>query len=150
MDIRPIRTEADYEWALHEIEQYFDRTAAQAGTIEGAHGDAARTGEQHAVNVAAARDQRCGLDALRKHGERTRIQRVAAQLVTGETRALEDAHPGTGARKNQGRPGASRSAPGNHDVIHESGRAPARCSWSRSPGNCKAPLRAAPCGLRWQ
>ena len=25
MDIRPIRTEADYEWALHEIEQYFDR-----------------------------------------------------------------------------------------------------------------------------
>ena len=25
MDIRPIRTEADYEWALQEIEQYFDR-----------------------------------------------------------------------------------------------------------------------------
>ncbi len=23
MDIRPIRTEADYEWALAEVEQYF-------------------------------------------------------------------------------------------------------------------------------
>ncbi len=25
MDIRPIRTEADYEWALAEIEHYFDQ-----------------------------------------------------------------------------------------------------------------------------
>ena len=25
MDVRPIRTEADYRWALAEIEQYFDR-----------------------------------------------------------------------------------------------------------------------------
>jgi HTH-type transcriptional regulator/antitoxin HigA len=25
MDVRPIRTEADYEWALHEIGPYFER-----------------------------------------------------------------------------------------------------------------------------
>jgi HTH-type transcriptional regulator/antitoxin HigA len=28
MDIRPINTEADYEWALKEIEQYFDEEPA--------------------------------------------------------------------------------------------------------------------------
>jgi HTH-type transcriptional regulator/antitoxin HigA len=25
MDVRPIRTEADYDWALKEVEQYFER-----------------------------------------------------------------------------------------------------------------------------
>lgn len=33
MDIRPIRTEADYDWALAEIEQYFERIPA-TGTPE--------------------------------------------------------------------------------------------------------------------
>jgi len=33
MDIRPIRNEADYEWALAEIEQYFDQEPAR-GTPE--------------------------------------------------------------------------------------------------------------------
>lgn len=33
MDIRPIRNEADYEWALAEIEQYFDKEPAR-GTPE--------------------------------------------------------------------------------------------------------------------
>lgn len=28
MDIRPIRTEADYDWALREIERYFEREPA--------------------------------------------------------------------------------------------------------------------------
>ncbi len=35
MDIRPIETEADYNWALAEIEQYFDREPAR-GTPEAA------------------------------------------------------------------------------------------------------------------
>jgi HTH-type transcriptional regulator / antitoxin HigA len=33
MDVRPIRTEADYRWALAEIEQYFEREPAR-GTPE--------------------------------------------------------------------------------------------------------------------
>ena len=33
MDIRPIRSEADYEWALAEIEQYFDHEPSR-GTPE--------------------------------------------------------------------------------------------------------------------
>lgn len=33
MDIRAIRTEADYDWALGEIERYFDRQP-EAGTPE--------------------------------------------------------------------------------------------------------------------
>lgn len=33
MDVRPIRSEADYRWALTEIEQYFDREPAR-GTPE--------------------------------------------------------------------------------------------------------------------
>ncbi|GAB0116386.1 helix-turn-helix domain-containing protein [Acidisoma sp. 7E03] len=33
MDVRPIRTEADYEWALQEISPYFD-TEPQPGTPE--------------------------------------------------------------------------------------------------------------------
>ncbi len=32
MDIRPIRTEADYDWALAEIERYFEHEP-QSGTI---------------------------------------------------------------------------------------------------------------------
>lgn len=33
MDVKPIRTEADYRWALDEIEQYFDNEPAR-GTPE--------------------------------------------------------------------------------------------------------------------
>jgi HTH-type transcriptional regulator/antitoxin HigA len=33
MDIRPIRTEADYDWALDEIQKYFDRQP-ELGTPE--------------------------------------------------------------------------------------------------------------------
>lgn len=33
MDVRPIRTEADYEWALGEVAQYFDETP-KPGTAE--------------------------------------------------------------------------------------------------------------------
>lgn len=33
MDVRPIRTEADYRWALNEIEKYFD-TEPKRGTPE--------------------------------------------------------------------------------------------------------------------
>lgn len=33
MDIRPIKTEADYDWALHEIEHYFDHEP-EPGTHE--------------------------------------------------------------------------------------------------------------------
>jgi HTH-type transcriptional regulator/antitoxin HigA len=38
MDIRPIRTEADCDWALKEIEQYFDREPRR-GTKEAARFD---------------------------------------------------------------------------------------------------------------
>ena len=34
MDVRPIRTEADYDWALAEIERYFD-DEPQPGSEEG-------------------------------------------------------------------------------------------------------------------
>jgi HTH-type transcriptional regulator / antitoxin HigA len=33
MDVRPLRTEADYEWALKEVEPYFDNPP-QPGTAE--------------------------------------------------------------------------------------------------------------------
>lgn len=36
MDIRPIKTEADYDWALAEVEQYFD-DEPQVGSPEGNH-----------------------------------------------------------------------------------------------------------------
>jgi len=35
MDVRPVETEADYDWALKEIEAYFDRDPAP-GTAEAA------------------------------------------------------------------------------------------------------------------
>jgi HTH-type transcriptional regulator / antitoxin HigA len=34
MDVRPIKTEADYEWALAEIERYFE-TQPEPGTADG-------------------------------------------------------------------------------------------------------------------
>lgn len=38
MDVRAIRSDEDYEWALKEVEQYFDKTAAP-GTPEAARFD---------------------------------------------------------------------------------------------------------------
>ena len=38
MDIRPVETEADYDWALAEIERYFDHEPAR-GTLEAARFD---------------------------------------------------------------------------------------------------------------
>jgi HTH-type transcriptional regulator/antitoxin HigA len=42
MDIRPIKTEADYDWALAEIERYFERTPAP-GSPEAARFDVLAT-----------------------------------------------------------------------------------------------------------
>jgi len=42
MDIRPISSEADYDWALSEIKQYFDRESA-TGTPEAARFDVLAT-----------------------------------------------------------------------------------------------------------
>lgn len=38
IDIRPLTSEADYDWALHEVEQYFDNEP-ESGTPEAARFD---------------------------------------------------------------------------------------------------------------
>ena len=42
MNVRPIKTEADYDWALKEIARYFD-VQPKAGTTEGARFDVLAT-----------------------------------------------------------------------------------------------------------
>ena len=68
-----------------------DRAAGDAAAVPAAHLHAARAGQQHAVDRIALRDQRRDVGMTAQHGERAGIQRVAAQLVPGKPRAIEDA-----------------------------------------------------------
>jgi len=89
MDIRPIRTEADHEWALVEIAPYFENQPAP-GTL------AADRFDVLADLIAAYEDRRHPLpelepvDLLRAHMETTgRSQSDLAALLGSRSRASE-------------------------------------------------------------
>ena len=89
MDIRPIETEADYDWALAEVERYFDDEPA-VGTAE-----AARFSVLSAL-IGAYEDKRwpieapSALDAIKGAMELSgRTQAQLAELLGSRSRASE-------------------------------------------------------------
>jgi len=89
MDIRPIRDDADYEWALKEIEQYFDNEPAR-GTPEADRFDvlAALIGayEGRVYPIPAPSP----LDALRFHMDQNGLtQTDLARVIGSRSRASE-------------------------------------------------------------
>ncbi|MDE8346929.1 MAG: XRE family transcriptional regulator, partial [Acidocella sp.] len=55
MEIRPIKSEADYDWALQEIEQYFDNEPAP-------HSEAAARFDVLATLIEAYEDKKWPID----------------------------------------------------------------------------------------
>jgi hypothetical protein len=53
-----------------------------------------------------------------KYGHCSWIQRVAAQLLTGKPRSIDEAHPRTRPREHGGGDRASRTRANDKDVIH--------------------------------
>lgn len=89
MDVRPIRTEADYEWALAEIAPYFD-TQPAPGTPEADRFDVladlieAYEDRHHPIPAAEP------IELLRAHMENTgRTQADLAALFGSRPRASE-------------------------------------------------------------
>lgn len=89
MDIRPIRTDADYDWAVKEIEQYFD-TEPVPGTPEADRFAVLTTlinaydREHHAVPVAEP------VDVLRFYMEQNGLKQADFGRVIGsQPRASE-------------------------------------------------------------
>ncbi len=80
---------------------------------------------------------------MREQRERAGVQRVAAQLVAGKARAIDDQHAGTRAGEHHGGHAACGAGAGNQDVEHAvtQPRARARSSSTRSRGSCTGPPR---------
>jgi hypothetical protein len=66
-----------------------NRAAGHAFAVCRAYRDAARPGQDHAVNRIALREQRRDLQVPLQHRQDAGIHRVAAQLVTWKSRAIE-------------------------------------------------------------
>jgi HTH-type transcriptional regulator / antitoxin HigA len=89
MDVRPIKTEADYQWALAEIEQYFENEP-EPGTPEGDRfdvlADLIEAYENRSWPIAAPTP----LDALRVFMQmRSLQQNDLATLLGSKSRASE-------------------------------------------------------------
>ena len=89
MDIRPIRTEADYDWALAEIEPYFDQVPAP-DSAEAARFDVlAALIEAYEVKHWPI-DAPDAISAIREvMAERSLVQQDLARLLGSRSRASE-------------------------------------------------------------
>jgi HTH-type transcriptional regulator/antitoxin HigA len=89
MDIRPIKTEADYEWALAEIEQYFDREP-EPGTPESQRFDVLASLIEHYENRAWPIDLPDPVEAIRCRMEQSGLtQADLARVLGSRSRASE-------------------------------------------------------------
>jgi hypothetical protein len=97
------------------------RSTGQATWIAAFNGDAtvARlSGDQHALDTSAETlDPRETETA--EHGERAGVERVAAQLVAGKRRAIEDAHASASTREHGARHRPSGARSDDENVIHD-------------------------------
>jgi len=89
MDIRPIKTEVDYEWALKEIEQYFDHEP-EPGTPESQRFDVLASLIEHYEARAWPIDLPDPVDAIRYHMEQAGLtQADLGRLLGSRSRASE-------------------------------------------------------------
>ncbi len=89
MDIRPIKTEADYDWALTEIEHYFD-VEPKPGTPEGQRFDVLASLIEHYESRAWPIDLPDPVEAIRYRMEQGGLtQADLARLLGSRPRASE-------------------------------------------------------------
>ena len=92
MDIRPLRTEQDYDWALAEIEQYFDHVP-EPGTPAADRFDVLADLIDNYENRHWPIEDAEPIDAIRYSMELTgRSQADLARLVGSRSRASEILH----------------------------------------------------------
>ena len=89
MDVRPIKTEADYDWALAEIERYFD-AEPEPGTPESQRFDVLASLIEHYESRAWPIGLPDPVEAIRYRMEQTgRTQADLAKLLGSRPRASE-------------------------------------------------------------
>lgn len=89
MDVRPIKTEADYDWALREIEQHFDREP-EPGSPESQRFDVLASLIEHCEARAWPIDLPDPVDAIRCCMERSGLtQADLGRLLGSRSRASE-------------------------------------------------------------
>ena len=89
MDIRPIKTEADYDWALAEIERYFD-AEPEPGTPESQRFDVLASLIEHYESRAWPIDLPDPVEAIRYRMEQTGLtQADLTQVLGSRPRASE-------------------------------------------------------------
>lgn len=92
MDVRPLRSEADYEWALKEISRYFEHQP-EAGTAEGDRFDVLATLIEAYEDRHWPIDPPDPVDAIRFRMEQAGFgQTDLAQLLGSRSRASEIMH----------------------------------------------------------
>jgi HTH-type transcriptional regulator/antitoxin HigA len=89
MDIRPIKTEADYDWALKEIEQYFDHEP-EPGSPESQRFDVLASLIEHYEERAWPIDLPDPVEAIRYRMEQDGLdQSDLARVLGSRSRASE-------------------------------------------------------------
>lgn len=89
MDIRPIKTEADYDWALAEVEHYFD-TEPEPGTPESQRFDVLASLIEHYESGAWPIDLPDPVEAIRYRMEQDGLtQADLARVLGSRPRASE-------------------------------------------------------------
>ena len=89
MDVRPIKTEADYDWALTEIERYFD-AEPEPGTPEGQRFDVLASLIEHYESRAWPVDLPDPVEAIRYRMEQGGFtQSDLAEVLGSRPRASE-------------------------------------------------------------
>ncbi len=89
MDIRPIKTEADYDWALKEIEQYFDHEP-EMGSPESQRFDVLASLIEHYESQAWPIDLPDPVEAIRYRMEQgSYTQADLSRLLGSRSRASE-------------------------------------------------------------
>ena len=82
MDIRPIKTEADYDWALAEIERYFD-AEPELGSLESQRFDVLASLIEHYESRVWPIDLPDPVEAIRYRMEQGGLTQADLALVLG-------------------------------------------------------------------
>ena len=140
----------DQQLVQHATRQ---RSSAYAGRVIGGHQCAAGAADRHAADRQRALTNRRGDAEAVEDRQRSRIQRVATELVARKARAIRDAHADAGAGEDE-RGNAARRASADDEYVgrHFPTRptrlvtlpapVPTRCSSIQSQGNYRAPRRS--------
>ena len=95
-----------------------DGPPGQASRISAIDRNAVLAGETHAIDGQPALVNAGGEAEPPQQRERSRVDRIAAQLVARKCRPVDDAHAGARAREHRGGHRAGRTRADDDDIIH--------------------------------